>query len=317
MHKSAPQCRSAEACRSLLTWTKDITAQARADIDLINERRLNSCSDEIEENIDCRLSYRRGWPILAPLPLRHEYDLQSYLFPDSGKHIGKIWSLLEGLKPRQTLICVVHRAPYQVTETRASSATIFAAISNPNVESRHVAVREIRKNLASQDIHVAIELIDEGAMFMKTYSILPSETLTIQHWKNLHDRVTDYLDDNIPWISIDVLHRGLDRSREKCPATVVITAQDAADSRWWGEILPQLRSLCHPSEVELVNGDGSSSAPELDRRQLTINDFSSNIRLGGNCGLADTSGRGSLGGAIRLGRDGQEIGVFALSSHMW
>lgn len=36
--------------------------------ELIRKRRLNSRSDdEIEENIESRLPYRRGWPILAPL----------------------------------------------------------------------------------------------------------------------------------------------------------------------------------------------------------------------------------------------------------
>ena len=186
-----------------------------------------------------------------------------------------------------------------------------------------MAVRDIRKYLAAHDIHVAIEIIDERALWIKTYPILPSETVAVQRWSLLWDPLTRYLDKvKVEWVSVTVLHRGLDLSRDSCPPTVVISARDAANDKWWNEVLPEIRNHCRSHfEVELLHEDTSPTAldPQEDARMagslLSISDFSSRIPMGGSCGPDSPKGSGTMGGRLRLRRNGQELGVFGLSNH--
>lgn len=300
-----------------------LTSEPRRSIsDLVQKRRLNSRSDdEIEENIDSRLSYRKGWPILAPLPLRIVYDggAISY-FPNRAKHIPKIELLLQLQRVEPRSIDIVDRVPFAAAKTDESTATLLIT-AEPGTGNMFMAVRDIRKYLSSQDIHVAIELIDERAHWMRTYPVTSVEPATIESWKTMRNHVVDYLDESgIDWVSVNVLHRGLDMSKDLCPPTIVISARNAASSRWWDEILPNVRNMCRTQlEVELVREDEVAFDPyELAKNAggtLNIDVFDKIIPMGASCGPVSSIGSGTIGGGVTLRRNGQDLGVFALSNH--
>ena len=288
--------------------------------ELIRKRRLNSRSDdEIEENIDSRLPYRKGWPILAPLPLEtYHGDAASY-FPNYEDHLTQIQLLLEIQRVQSKGINVVHRLPLAMNTTDETTATLFITVEG-NQGDLFMAVRDIRKYLASQDIHVAIEIMDERAIWIKTHPILPSETEVINRWNTLRDSLTLYLDNrNVAWVSVTVLRRGLALQRDSCPPTIVISARDAANEKWWDDILPSIRNRCQPLlEVELVQEDKASCGPLDDATvagsYLSMSHFDNRIHMGASCGPAETKGSGTMGAGVRLRKNGQE-GIFGISNH--
>lgn len=206
-----------QTATNYLNFSTDIQQEAS---ELVKERRLNSRSnDEIEESIDSRLDFRRGWPILAPLPLKVVHGDAASYFPNCDKHLSQIQLLLELQRVQPQGINIVHRIPLGATKGDESTATLFITVKHWGAGNSYMAVRDIRKYLASQDIHVAIEIIDERAQLFKTYPILPSETEVLYHWSRVRDLVTKKLDDiEAKWVSIILLRRGLDFSRDSCPA---------------------------------------------------------------------------------------------------
>lgn len=289
--------------------------------ELLKKRRLNSRSDdEIEENIDSRLDFRRGWPTLAPLPLKVVHGDAASYFPNYDKHLSQIQLLLELQRVQPQGINIVHRIPLGATNADESTATLFITVKQ-GAGNSYMAVRDIRKYLASHDIHVAIEIIDERAQLIKTYAILPSETEVLYHWSRVRDLVTKKLDDiKTKWVSVTLLRRGLDLSRDSCPPTVVISARDAANSKWWNEILPAIRNQCRPHfHVELVPEDNSIFDPQEDAKLagslLPISQFTSQVPMGGSCGPASTIGNGTMGGILRLRQPDQNLDVCGLSNN--
>jgi hypothetical protein len=62
----------------------------------LDKRRLNRLSDdEIEENINSYLPFRRGWPTLAPLPLKIAHSDAASTFSNYDSHLCQIRLLLE------------------------------------------------------------------------------------------------------------------------------------------------------------------------------------------------------------------------------
>lgn len=184
-----------------------------------------------------------------------------------------------------------------------------------------MAVRDIRKYLAAHDIHVAIEILDERAQRLKTYAILPTETDVLHHWSRVRDLAIRGLDDiGASWVSITLLRRGLDLTRDSCPPTVVISSRDAANPKWWDEVLPVIRNLSRPHfQVELVPEDDLIFDPQEDAKlaesTLPISQFAAQISMGGSCGPGNTRGSGTMGAMIRLCQHDQNLGVFGLSNN--
>ncbi|PGH12168.1 hypothetical protein AJ79_04462 [Helicocarpus griseus UAMH5409] len=167
----------------------------------------------------------------------------------------------------------------------------------------YTITRDVRKDLASHNIHVTVEVIDVRGLSIRSFGILPSDLPTISAWNgHLQGTVIGYLDRiNLEWTSLNVLHRGLGSTRDSCPRTLVICAKDAAEDRWWQEALPTLRNLCRPTlEVELVYYDDN-----IDSRPDIPDSSWCKLRTDKCFGRWDV--RGCL--------EGQDLGTFALSNH--
>jgi hypothetical protein len=286
-------------------------------------RRLMSRSDEeIENEIDLRVSYRRGWPVLQVLPLGTIplKDPSTYL-PDYDEHLQHIRNILEGQRVRALSIQVVYRVHYETSKWDDDAVTLFIPAES-GIGNWYMAVRDIRKYLSKKAIDIAIEIIDPRAQRISTFAILPSDIHAIELWNGrLRDNVVNILElCGLQWISVNVFHRGLEDSREKCKQTVLISAADASDKEWWDRVLPRLRQICSPHFlVELTYQDQLIFTPNEEAihaaRRLSSKSFGFSIDMGASCGPAGTDASGSMGGMVRLRQGDQDIGTFGISNH--
>ncbi|KAG5292219.1 peptidase family S64 domain-containing protein [Histoplasma ohiense] len=305
-------------------------AQSPTFSEVARKRRLMSRSDEeIEDNIDIRIQYRTGWPKLAHLPLRTVYEGDPDAFiPDQQTHISQIITILRAQQIPVSSIAVVYRVPYggdNSNKLDETTATLLVTTFPDGGYNSFVATREIRKYLNSHEIHVLIEIIDERALKPSVFPILSSDKELISIWnERLKQATIDILKAScLKVVSISVFRYGLDLDPEKCPPTVMISALDAEADAWWATILPRIRSICLPAfDVTVIYGDhiimGSN---ELDmntmERPFATFDFSNltAIKMGDSCGPIGGTWTGSMGGPVRLEKDGEDMGVFGLSNH--
>ncbi|EER44671.1 conserved hypothetical protein [Histoplasma capsulatum H143] len=298
--------------------------------EVARKRRLMSRSDEeIEDNIDIRLQYRTGWPKLAHLPLRTvSADNPDAFFPDQQTHISQIITILRAQQIAVSSITVVHRVPYggdNSNKLDETTATLLVTTFPDGGHNSFVATREIRKYLNSHEIHVLIEIIDERALKPNIFPILPSDQELISIWnERLKQATINILKAScLKVVSISVFRYGLDLDPKKCPPTVIISALDAEADAWWTTVLPRIHSICLPAfDATVIYGDQIiMDSNELDMNTMegpfTPWDFSSltTIRMGSSCGPIGGTWSGSMGGAVRLEKDGEDMGMFGLSNH--
>ncbi|PGH09629.1 hypothetical protein AJ80_07658 [Polytolypa hystricis UAMH7299] len=120
------------------------------------KKRRHLSADEL----DCCLSYRIGWPRplpVLPLTLAPIFD-ESHVIAniDEGTHL-----------PRP------HHHKYDSGPTPKNISLIIPAVRGSANNTWVPALKEIRKYLASQDIHHRIEFIDFEAAEPWAFSILP------------------------------------------------------------------------------------------------------------------------------------------------
>lgn len=298
--------------------------------EVARKRRLMSRSDEeIEDNIDIRIQYRTGWPKLAHLPLKTVYEGNpDAFFPDRQTHISQIITILRAQQIPISSISVVYRVPYggdNSNKLDETTATLLITTFPDSGYNSFVATREIRKYLNSHEIHVLIEIIDERALKPSVFPILPSDKELISIWnERLKQATIDILKAScLKVVSISVFRYGLDLDPEKCPPTVMISALDAEADAWWATILPRIRSICQPAfDATVIYGDQiTMGSNELDmntmERPFATFDFSNltTIKMGASCGPIGGTWTGSMGGLVRLEKDGEDMGVFGLSNH--
>ena len=80
-----------------------------------------------------------------------------------------------------------------------------------------------------------------------------------------------------------------------------------------------IRDLCASYlRVELLYGRSMTCVDERDgekaARELTLEDFQGGLSMGDSCGPRDERYSGTLGGAIKLRHDKQDLGTFALTN---
>jgi len=279
------------------------------------------CStEEIDARIDTRLSYRQGWPSLPALPL-YTTALPYHSFPNYEMHLERIRNILNAQGVVMPQVMVVHRVHYQ-SQPDESTATLTIVCKQGSTPWLH-AIREIRKYLANQSIDITIEFIDQRAYHnLSTFPIMPNDRGIIRRWHNtVESQVLNILRAcGRPWAFLNVWRRGLEDTSDLCSPTVVIFAPNATHHEWWETILPRIRSVCMPMfDVELLEGGrltyGDKEDMESPAERLTLDDFGPKIEMGTSCGSLSSESSGTIGGIVRLWKEGQDLGMFGLTNH--
>ena len=277
-------------------------------------------TEDIDARIDTRLSYRQGWPTLPALPL-YTAALAYHSFPNYETHLERVENILNAQGVGVSQVMVVHRVHYQ-SQPDGSTATL-TIVCKQGSTPWYLAIREIRRYLAGQGIDITIEFIDQRAYHnLSTFPIMPNDRDIIHRWHStVESQVLNILRaSGRPWAFLNVWRRGLEDTSNLCSPTVVIFAPNAAHHEWWETILPRIRSVCMPMfDVELLEGGrityGDKDDMESPANQLTLEDFGPKIEMGTSCGVLGSESSGTIGGIVRLWKEGRDLGMFGLSNH--
>ena len=72
-------------------------------------------------------------------------------------------------------------------------------------------------------------------------------------------------------------------------------------------------------DVEILEGGrityGDKDDMESPANQLTLEDFGPKIEMGTSCGVLGSESSGTMGGIVRLWKEGRDLGMFGLSNH--
>ncbi|KAI5294037.1 hypothetical protein KEM52_004802 [Ascosphaera acerosa] len=296
-----------------------------ADV-LIRKRRTMGLGDaDVEKQIDTRIPYRTGWP---RLPVLHtwtclEGDPKQYI-PNYDKVADHVKQILRKMNLMTREIVACHRLPYGVEAKEANAATATLLITTDFDGGNYMrATRDIRKYLASLDVQCCIEVLDRKTFKVRTFAIAPHETELLELWaKSLrNDLIAIVSKSRLKWTTISMFHRGMEGTREQCRPTIVIGAVDPSDKIWKEQITPHIEEKYGKQlAVEIIHQNRNSfittEGEELSAgRNLNPRHFVRKIKMGTSCGAVQVMESATFGGMVRLKRDGEDEGVFALTTH--
>ncbi|KAF2116014.1 hypothetical protein BDV96DRAFT_598798 [Lophiotrema nucula] len=203
-----------------------------------------------QQEVDTRLPFRTGWPILPVLPVEtsslNARVWSTELDPTDVQQFSNILSHND-VYMRHIFFAHRHNKGVPVSE-RKPTLVVYSDIQKEgqNIENWRQAVRDIRNMLKEQGINnITVEITDYRASDMdkiETDLIMPNEKEVLDAWTELAPRIVQRLSSH-NYLSIELLHRNWIGAQEGAKATVVICAADANDSRWWDETIPAVRAL--------------------------------------------------------------------------
>ena len=96
-----------------------------------------------------------------------------------------------------------------------------------------------------------------------------------------------------------LIHRGTNSSNLR--PTLLITALDLENEKWWSNILPELKATCPQvsngrNEIEFLHGAISYATTP----NLTAADFEEELQMGGSISAAGSDVSGAIGAAVKL-----------------
>ncbi|KAI9658382.1 MAG: hypothetical protein M1821_002515 [Bathelium mastoideum] len=273
--------------------------------------------------MDRRLPYRRGMPLLKPLPLKTALvdelapvgrDAQSRLTIEIAKILREchvFWKSYSAYFARR----------YHPRDTGPESQDVVffveGDLEESSIENWERAVQSIRKLLDESNLqHVFVEIIDYQKHATSSFAIT-EELFPFDKVESLYTSAQLYLmNATMRWTTMTLLNRGTNSSN-LCP-TLLITAVDLERDQWWTVILPELQKMCHSLssdlDVELLHGTVSYTYGEREYHPGAMN-YGQNLQMGDSVGVAGSSGSGSIGAAIELRSGDDPPTIFILSNH--
>ncbi|KAF2178692.1 hypothetical protein K469DRAFT_754318 [Zopfia rhizophila CBS 207.26] len=218
------------------------------------DEALDVAERDIVLDVDDRVPYRKGWPLLPVLPVATIQDVPTKYFPSSGAHLKVISKLLEKSGVEVHKIEVAHRMHYG-THPGKSNATLCILSNQANNSTWDDAVRDIRAYLIENEVQLCIEILDHRLWNgMWSLPIVPTEKGVLRACKRKRHAMTEVLKESgEPWVSLDFYHRGLTHRRPDCRPTAIISAPYPNHAIWYSRILPAIKVIAGPKlEVELM-----------------------------------------------------------------
>jgi hypothetical protein len=197
--------------------------------------------------IDASSEYRVGYPRLKTLPLR---TVEGIILPMD--HRDTVTRLLHDSHVHVLRIEFAFRTHGHVLENDKRTILVTSDITvQGQREAWIAAAKSISQALASFEHQ--LEIIDVQAdKYILTKPILTNEISILNWWRRTRGAVLEAIRRQ-QWEAIDLAHRGI-RDSEMKP-TVIITAMDTEDVRWYDNILPQVKNVVDGTvNVELVHG---------------------------------------------------------------
>ncbi|KAL9093901.1 MAG: hypothetical protein Q9165_003824 [Trypethelium subeluteriae] len=260
--------------------------------------------------MDRRLSYRRGLPLLKPLPLLTESIRDDRAL--TGEYskwdfLDKVAGILREHHVNYHYADLVRRFHAGETNPEAKNLTLFVdgVLGESSINDWDHAVQELRNFLNESHLeHIFVEILDHRTNATSSFAI-NEELYPHDIVESLYTSVQLHLSDlDLNWTTMTLLYRGHSHS-DLCP-TLLITALDLERDKWWSDALPKLEQMCLSVSanlhVELSHGAISFSRPSDDWNDIILNavDFRTDLQMGGSIGAKGSGGTGSIGAAVKL-----------------
>lgn len=281
------------------------------------ERRLLSRSEEETENeADYRFPGRLGWPKPLPvLPLRT--TLVDREIPAAVRH--KIQAILdaESISVGTTSPFLAYRHYHDNPPTDDNlTVVIDCRRDRRSTKSWLFALTEIRKALNGLDF--TIEMLDFTFLSENIFPVLSSHPV-VPLWESQYRQQVLAIIDRQDWQTLNVVRRGND-TPEECPVTMLITARDANDEKWWHELIPQIRVIW-PYRVCLLSSRALRVAADPDinpcATRYSTDALTKPLQMGSSIGTPGERRSGTLGGSVALkGPDGTSATYALTAGHV-
>jgi hypothetical protein len=189
-------------------------------------------------DVDDRLSYRQGWPLLPILPVLSSRDnIPKALLPSSD-HFAMFRAILKEHKITIHELEVVHR--YN-PGTPTTNATLTLCVLSEEKENDKWAdtIRALRDDIQGHDsLTLAVEIVDHRVFHgLHTLRILPDEAkLTFAIKKKKHGVVHILNETGLEWTSLEFWWRGCGKMRELCRPTVLIGTPVPQRQIWYEHV---------------------------------------------------------------------------------
>ncbi|KAF2016895.1 hypothetical protein BU24DRAFT_477883 [Aaosphaeria arxii CBS 175.79] len=270
-------------------------------------------SSKRTHNIDTRVPYRTGWPILPVLPVQETPAVMRHHFHHPDLIMTTIFRILDECRLHERTIGLCYRLNKGVSRNRQRpTMRIACSVESDREDTRIEAVMAIKSLFEQENAEVAVEIIRYDAYVgFPTFPIL-SEDYLILIWNSLFPTLVNEIEPDRDWVSLDLVRRG----EEKQP-TVLISARDANDPSWWNTKLPMLRRII-PVDIALELRFADPVHPicneDSTAKAVSVMDYPI-VSMGQSCGSQGQTGAGTLGGFMELERDGEALGLFGLTNH--
>lgn len=219
-----------------------------------NKRLLSASDEDIEDTMDAKqLPYRAGWPDLQPLPLvTVNHYLANCLTPAQQVDIlNKARTVLQAQRLAFDGLHLAYRVPEDIPADGTVNLSpyltlLFTADFINDAHKLTLCIVRLRQSFLTNDAYkgISIECLHFTCLNRpRTYAILPNDGAVRSITSDVMDHITEQLKlKKMSWLCMEVTRRGLTDTYGQCPPTVLITSPEAADARWYNEILPELRA---------------------------------------------------------------------------
>ncbi|KAF2733830.1 hypothetical protein EJ04DRAFT_564829 [Polyplosphaeria fusca] len=291
------------------------------------------------EEIDNRLAYRIGYPMLPVLPVETLRPYGTPAIQDNTAFNMRINDILSNLIEFK-IHGFVHRFPRGASPTGTLTFLVTSRHVLGSQAEWRMCVLELRRFIIEETkTQVAVEIVDRTVAFSspipKVIDFRQEDVITAA--SKLLPKVTDLIGQH-QWISIDVLRWYFPYSYPAYQPAIVICARDASETLWWSDTLPKIRKVLEQAgghlKVALLYLDSltlmmdklpdanmSSDAepntwPEPDPNITEGMYKSTGVTIGTSCGLKGSENSGTLGGAVQLNKDGKTYDCGLTNCHV-
>ncbi|KAF2689318.1 hypothetical protein K458DRAFT_413623 [Lentithecium fluviatile CBS 122367] len=212
-------------------------------------------------DVDNRLTYRRGWPLLPVLPvLTFRSNVPLALSP-SRTHMKVFREILEDHSVTIHSLEVAHRYNAGSPISKRTLTLCVLSEEKDNTEWPE-AIRALRTYIETEDppLTLAIEIIDHRIFHgLHTLPILPHEKRLSSAIKKRKHGVVNILEESgLRWTSLEFWWRGFSGKREDCKPTVLIGTGESQKKAWWKDVKEQVEEKM-----------GSKWVAEICHREVT------------------------------------------------
>ncbi|KAF2789475.1 hypothetical protein K505DRAFT_365593 [Melanomma pulvis-pyrius CBS 109.77] len=280
---------------------------------------------DITDAIDKRLPYRVGYPILPTLPVRHEKcNIERYV-RDYSNLVRRVSAVLNDLRiPFHHMEgCLRFHEGDHIEQDVTFLVTARYDFNDKECQTTWIeAVKRIHAYFLKSKITFKIEIIDQKLFFGRNLikPIFSSEEKILKATAEIMPQLVNEIK-TYAWVTVDVVHCYSPLRGKKHP-TIIISARDTSKPSWWSTALPSIRKMIADAQSDLdlvllfLNGLSLLPLDSQRRQGLEYAPYHPGRLIGTSCGLLKSPHCGSVGGVIRLEKDGNRLVLGLTNCHV-